>query len=240
MLRPGFIRAVIGSIICAVLVAVVYGVVVRPLTGANADPDVIAAGAIDHSAGAILMFAGLGAAFGWLWGVGSFSPGASAHEGPNAYYEMNKVEKPGAMVVLREFSSKAIPFVLTNTRPMIKPGLIALGICAAIVAALVFVATNPIVPVARRQTYNAVASATVMTGDKFIMFVIISAVMLAVLIGTAVGIALLVSVVNREVEVAKKSPNNPPPVPPFFFRLIDFFVSWVNDIVEGTRKSITR
>ena len=53
-------------------------------------------------------------------------------------------------------------------------------------------------------------------------------------------ISWLFGLLNREVTIAKKAPNNPLKEEPPLFRLVDFFVTWVNEIMDGARHSVIR
>jgi hypothetical protein len=227
MLRPGFLRGLIGMVLFGIIIGVLYLIVRVVLFGL----------APDQGGGAALMFGGFGAAFGWLWGVGSFNPGAQAHEGPAVYAATHASDKPGFATVARDRTLKLLPHLISGIRPMLQPLLIALGICVAVVIISLLVGT--VLPT-RIQTYNPDASVAELTQNKAVIFIIISVVILGALATMAVVLGLVMSWLTREVEVAKKSPDNPPPQNPTLFRLIDFVLSWINDIIEGTRRSLTR
>jgi hypothetical protein len=238
MLRPGFLRGAMGFGIGIVISVILY-IIIRVLVGLPVDATPGTAAQPNTLNGAILMFAGFGGAIGWLWGVGSFAPGSGSHEGPVAHYNAQE-RGTSALVVARDRTLKAMPHLIESLKPMIKPLLIALGISAAVV--ILFVLAGSVLPT-RIQTSNPDASVAAITGDKTpkaVIFLIVVVVVLGLLAGMAIGIGLLMSWLTREVEVAKKSPNNPPPIQPKLFRIINFFMAWVNDILEGTRRSIMR
>ncbi len=187
--------------------------------------------------GATLIFGGLGMAFGGLWGIGAFSPGASAHEGPR-YYAAQHVQ-PNPLIVLARQAFKAAPGIIASVRPLLRPLMVAIGIALAITA--VIMAASTLLPITRVQTNNVAASASAVTGDKFIMFVIVSVVILGAVGTLAVLLALGVNALTRQVGEAKKATAEPVKVEQNkLFRFIDFIVSWVQDILQGTRKSISR
>jgi hypothetical protein len=187
--------------------------------------------------GATLIFGGLGMAFGALWGIGAFSPGASAHEGPR-YYAAQHVQ-PNPLIVLAKQAFKAAPGIMANVRPLLRPLMVAIGIALAITA--VIMAASTLLPITRVQTNNVAASASAVTGDKFIMFVIVSVVILGAVGTLAVLLALGVNALTRQVGEAKKAAAEPVKVEQNkLFRFIGFIVSWVQDILQGTRKSMSR
>jgi hypothetical protein len=195
---------------------------------------------IGPNSGATLMFAGLGMAFGFVWGVGATSPGASSHEGPAYYAELSAQAQPNRLKELREMALKLGPQAVAILLPLVRPLLITLGVVTLVILALVFVATNPIVPVSRVQTNDAAASAVTMTGDKLLLFVVITVVVLGAVATLAVLLALGVNLLNRQVNAAKKEPKAPVEKLPDTFRLLDFAVSWLADILGGLRRLLSR
>jgi hypothetical protein len=186
------------------------------------------------------MFAGLGMAFGFVWGIGATSPGASSHEGPAYAAELSARARPNPIKELREVALKLGPQAAETLLPLARPLLITLGIVALVILGVVFVATNPIVPVSRVQTNDAAASAVTMTGDKLLLFVVITGVVLGAIATLAVLLALGVNLLNRQVNAAKKEPKAPVEKLPNVFRLFDFAVSWLADILGGLRRILSR
>ncbi|MBX3080831.1 MAG: hypothetical protein KF716_04295 [Anaerolineae bacterium] len=242
---PSFLRGIIGLVICAPLFAAIY-YLLRFLTGNPMDWTLPDGGG---ASGATLLFAGLGGAIGMLLGVGGFSPGSSAHEGPYVTYLENaeKEHAPGLLQIglqnLVKFINWARPHIVSNIRPL----LIALGVVIAIVAIIMFIGANPIVRVARTQTYDVNASVASMTGDKFLWFVLVVVVVFVSLIGAAFLLSLVMTSVSRQVEVAKKMkvsrlPDDSPvnKLGRYFERLIEFNLAWVRDIVEWIRVTSSR
>jgi hypothetical protein len=239
-MRPGLTRGLITMLIGAVIAAGLY-LVLRLLTGNPMD--------WAKASGATFMFAGLGAAVGWIVGMGGFSAGASAHEGPLVTYleRADAPKAPGLPQVMAKNAAKfikwAVPLVVPNLRPM----GIALAWVVGIVAFFMFVSTNPIVRVTRTQTFSDAASTSTMTGDKFLIFVIVAMVIIGGLITMAVALSLIMASVSRQVEVAKKMPvSRLPEDSPFYKmgryleKLKDFVFAWVRDLLEGFRGTVVR
>ncbi|MFN8419786.1 MAG: hypothetical protein U0528_11190 [Anaerolineae bacterium] len=239
-MRPGILRGIISLIIGGVVTGGIY-FLLRALTGNPLD--------WTNAGGATLMFAEVGAAFGWLIGVGGFSRGAASHEGPLvAHLEMEQLPKPpGIVAVTRRnvvnFVKWAAPQIIPNLRSI----LVAVGVITLIGAGVWFVASNPIVRISGRQTFDANADAGVITGDKFLIFVIVGGVIIGGVVTTAVVLALIFTSLNRQVEVAKKMKVSHLPEESIFYKfgrhlekLKDFAASWLNDIVQSFNKSVIR
>lgn len=242
---PSFLRGIIGLIICAPIFAGIY-YLLRFLTGNPMDWTLPDGGG---ASGATLLFGGLGGAIGLLIGVGGFSAGSSAHEGPYITYLENqeKPQEPGLLQIggqnLANFINWARPHIVSNLRPF----AVSVGVIILIIAAIMFVGANPIVRVANTQTYNENASTASMTGDKFLWFVIVAVVVLVSLAGAAFLLSLVMTSVSRQVEVAKKmkvsrlpeeSPINK--LGRYFEKLIAFNLAWARDIVEWIRTTSSR
>ncbi len=245
MLRPGFARGVVGFVGGALLLVVLYEIV-RALIGGDLPKDM----PVDVRPS--VFFAGFGGLFGWLWGVGGFSSHAHEHAGLEHYV---RDEKPSRLPMLVSRSVKATPGLVRLIIPLIRPLLIALAICLVVVFVLLLAATvlgSTSVPVVKVQTEKSLASVTTTAGDillfgpdgpavnKTVFFVIIVLLVLGILGGMAIALALIVNALSREVQVAKQSPPEPPQEEPPLFRLIDFFVTWINDILEGTKHTVER
>lgn len=239
-MRPGILRGTLSLIIGFVLTAILY-LIIRALLGLPMD--------WANSAGSTLMWSGLGGAFSWLLGVGAFSPGASAHEGPVVTWAENArhPKAPGVLAQLRtntvRFFKWAVPLILPNIRPL----LIALGVIVAITAIFMLLGANGIISVGRATTQIDAANTAEFTGDKFIIFLIVAAVVLGLLVGTAIGLGLLMTSLTRQVEIAKKVqrtalPDDSPLLKAggYFERLLQFALAWVRDILDGFTKTIAR
>jgi hypothetical protein len=229
----GFVlRKVVGALIAALLIVPGY------ITFLVAFPFPLTAGA---SSGASFMFAAVGMAFGFVWGVGAASPGATAHEGPTYIAAVSAKPRPNPVRMAREKVIELLPFVRNLILPLIRPLLIALGIAVVISGALLFVATNPIVPVSRRQTFDAAAAAEIVTGEKLLLFIVIAIAILGAVATFAVLMALGINALNKQVNEAKKEKPEPldtrtVPGSPF----AEFLLNWVNDILNVLRRSVTR
>jgi hypothetical protein len=223
-----------------VLTAVIY-LIIRALLGLPMD--------WANAAGSTLMWSGLGGSFGWILGVGAFSPGASAHEGPVATWAENaKLSRPPGLLAQGrintvKFFKWAIPLILPNLRPL----AIALGVIVVITLIFMLLGTNGIVSLGRLTTQNDAANTAEVTGDKLIIFLIIAAVVIGLLVGTAVGLALLMTSLTRQVEIAKKInrtvlPDDSPllKLGRYFERLLQFGIAWVRDIIDGLTKTTIR
>jgi hypothetical protein len=231
VLEGAILKRLVGAAAAAVLAVPIY------ITFLVAFPPPLGIG---PNSGATLMFAGLGMAFGFVWGVGAASPGASSHEGPAYFAELAARAQPNPIKELRELALKLGPQAAETLLPLVRPLLITLGLVALVMLAVVFVATNPIVPVSRVQTNDAAASAVTMTGDKLLLFVVIIVVVLGAIATLAVLLALGVNLLNRQVNTAKKEPKAPVEKLPNVFRLFDFAVSWLADILGGLRRILSR
>jgi hypothetical protein len=193
--------------------------------------------------GTVAMFAGFGITFGYLWGMGAVARGASSHEGPAAAFSEAEAAKPktSALVLARESATKLLPYARENLVPMIRPLLTSLGVITLIVGGFIFVAMNPIVRVSRVQTENMAANVNVFTLDKFLTFVIFGGVIIGGVISLAVGLALILNVLNGSVNVAKKEKNTG-----YDFRktkimqVAEFGIGWVVDLLNGLRKGISQ
>ncbi len=239
MLRPGVQRGVLGFILGIVL-GVALITVIRLVMG------------LAPLSGAAVLFGGFGGLFGWLWGVGSFNPYSHEHHGIEHAIEANE---PTPLAKLLHAARSATPGIREQVKPLIRPMMVALGVCVAAVAifmvlGIVLTALN--VPIARVQTETASASPMTAAGsitlpfgdgvqvNKTVFFVILSVVILGILGGLAIGLALMMNALSAQVEKAKQSPDTPLAEEPPTFRLIDFFLTWVNDILQGTKDSISR
>lgn len=232
-----------GAVISALAIVPNYAILlIAPTLISSAVPFLVQKGPGVH-VGASLIFAGFGMAFGYLWGMGALSAGASAHEGPTYYAALSEAEKPRRRPVreLREAVTKALPVVREQIGPMIRPTITTLIVIAVVVGGIFFVATNPIVPVSRAQTFNSGADATAITGDKFLLLVVVTVVILGGLITLAGMMALVVSLINREVNTAKKEQKKPLEIKDTkFARVINFGLDWVRDLLNGIRGVFSR
>ncbi len=234
--RPGFARAVMGLIGGAILGVVLFNIIRAVFFGL---PVVLG--------GPGVFFIGFGALFGWLWGIGSFLPQSHEHEG--LAHVANG--KPSRAVVVMSRAVKGTPGVLRSLRPLIPPLLVAIGVCAALVVILMLLSMNPLAPRAV-QTDKPEASAVTPAGsiviggeggltiNKTVFFAILAVVVLGGLAITGLILALIFNLLSRGVAEAKQSPPNPPATEPPLFRLIDFVVTWLNDALDGMRRSVTR
>lgn len=188
--------------------------------------------------GATLVFGALGATLGLLWGIGAISPGASAHEGPAYYAAQKPLPEPGRQ--LPALARKYIPILVQTFQPFIRPIGIAIGVALVLTVAFVLIGTSPITPLRRPQTSAAAADALAVTGDKFIAFVVVALVIIGAVVGMAVGLALLIRTINSQVTKAKAAPAEPLKQQPPLFRLLNFFLSWLADILGGLGGSVQR
>ncbi len=248
MLRPGFGRAVVGFIIGAIIAVIIY-LIVRVLVGLSLEMPANAADAAKFT-GAIAVIAVLGGFAGWLWGAGGFSPYSHEHDG-FAHQLERENGKPSQVSTVGKAAIRNAPNVIRSIIPLIRPLLIALGLCVFVV--LIFMILGMIPRLNVSQTYIAQGSAVTPAGsiylpfgpdgtpvNKTVFFAILVFLILGALGTLAVVLALLMNVLSVQVNAAKKAPNEPPVEEPKLFRLIDFFVSWLNDMMEGMRRSVTR
>jgi len=213
------------------------------------------------SSGSAVFFAAFGGLIGWLWGIGSFHKYSHDHHGIEHAITENA---PNPLSVTAGRVRQAVPGIMANIRPLIQPLLIASGIAIAIVVLFLITGiilgheqTNSKVDASKANTNTAkvinqrkLADPTALDGvvvfgetvpiNKTVFFVIIVIVVMGLMGGLALGLALLMNSLSRQVEVAKKAPANPAKTEPTVFRLIDFFVSWIGDILEGTKHSMNR
>src|SRR5712692_7576465 len=231
--RPGFARAVVGLIIGLIL-GVALITLIRVL-----------AFNYPFASGPAVLFGGFGGLFGWLWGVGSFNPYSHEHHGIEHAIEH---PEPTAVDHALEVVRKATPEIAQSTKPFIQPLMLALGVCVAVVVVVMVLGMIP-TPLQRVTTETPTASAVTPAGslnlfgwivNKTVFFVILSVVILVTLAVLALILGLVMGALGTQVEKAKKSPDSPPVEEPPLFRLIDFFISWVNDLLEGLRHSVSR
>jgi len=242
----GFVLGTIGGIVAIAVLRLLLGL--GGLLGPTFD--------LLPGSGANLFFAGFGGLFGWLWGLGSFSKYSTEHNG----MELALADTtPSPLEKLREVAATAGPNVVAMAKPLIQPLGFALGICVAVLvvimgAGLVLNALGS--PMIMVTTENPTASVVTPLGsinlggfiiNKTVFFVILAVVVLAILGGMAVLMALAVNGLSQQVEEVKKLPaGTPPPDSPLVrftnwaFRLIEFFLKWQNDFLEGVKRSITR
>jgi hypothetical protein len=240
--RPGFPRAVFGLIAGLVVGPIILALIRFSLSiigMVNIDQGLL------PSTGANLFFAGFGAMVGWLWGIGSFNPYSHDHGG----IPTDLSGKPGLMQIAFKKGREAMPGIMQLVRPLIRPLLVALAICLVVTFLFIVIGSTPL---GRGQVLDPNASATTIAGgitlpigngfvvSKTLFFLIIVLLVLGALATMAVVLALVYNAVNREVNEAKVAPNNPPKTEPLLFRLIDFFVTWVQEILDGTKRSVSR
>ena len=245
---PGIGRAIVGLIIgfvaaIAVLAILRIGLTLAGLLG-QTEP-------ILPGSGTILFFGGFGGLFGWLWGIGSLIPASHEHMGLEHYAAEERVTP--IQRILASISS-ARPQLRTIVAPLYRPLIVAFGVCVimAIGFMLLGVANTPLTKV---QTENPAANATTLQGNinlpfndaqgnpmtvnKTVFFFGLVVVILGILGGFALVLTLLMNALGGQVQKAKKSPDEPPKEENGLFRLIDFFVTWIRDILSGTEQSIT-
>jgi hypothetical protein len=245
MLRPGFLRGVVGFVVGTILLAVLYEII-RLVLGVELPYPKLT------DLRPWVFFAGFGGLFGWLWGVGTFSPYSHEHAG---FEHHAHDQEEGRMSALMKRGLHAAPDVIRIIIPLIRPLLIALTLCLVITFVFVLAAAllgSTSVPVVKVQTEKALASVTTTAGDillfgptgpainKTVFFAIVVLLVLGIMGGLAVLIALIMGRLSHEVLVAKQEPPSPPQEEPPLFRLIDFFVTWINDILEGTKHTVER
>jgi len=119
----------------------------------------------------------------------------------------------------------------------------------ALVVAALFMIAGFVLP-HREQTYIPAASATTPAGqinlpfdikvNKTVFFLITVVGAFGTLAVLSVIIALLMNALTKQVQEVKAAPNNPPKEEPLLFRLINFFLTWVGDILAWTRRSVQR
>jgi len=126
MLTHGFlVKRFIGAGIVAVLVVPAY------VTFLVAFPLAPGDGIVQ---GSLLILAGVGGTFGFLWGMGAIAPGASAHEGPTYWAALEAAQKP--RFGLREaiaLARKVIPPLVETFRPLIQPIAVAIGVTLGLI-----------------------------------------------------------------------------------------------------------
>ncbi len=193
------------------------------------------------NSGATGVFMAFGMAFGMVWGIGGLSKGASAHEGPTYIAKLNAPPARKPVREARELATKLIPQALALFVPMIRPILTVVGVGVLLVGALLFVASNPIVPVAKQQTYQVAAATNAVTGDKLLLFVVVAVVILGAVVSLAVGLLLLINFLNQQVNKAKEDKPEPVATEKIkAFNIVNFFITWIGDIMNGLRRSMTQ
>jgi len=248
MLRPGFGRAFVGFIIGAIVAFILYGII-RVLLGMSLTAPADTTEAAKFT-GSIVVIMVLGGFAGWLWGVGSFSPISHEHNGFEHQRE-HAAGQPSRALTLGRAAIRNAPNVARSILPLIRPLLIALAVCVFVL--LIFMILGMIPRIGLSQTNSAQGSAVTPAGsiylpigadgtpvNKTVFFAILVFLILGALGTLAVVIALLMNVLSMQVSAAKKAPPEPPTEQPTLFRLIDFVASWVNDMMEGMRRWVTR
>jgi hypothetical protein len=243
-IRPGFLRAVLGFVGGFFALPALIGLLRLLLTAVGfVDPN------LPVTTGAALMFAGFGGLFGWLWGVGTFNPYSHEHNGMEHLLEMKS--EPTTLARLIHRGIRGTPGFIRWLAPFIRPLLVALVVSVVVVAIFMVLGMIPS-PVNRVQTDTPIASAVTPAGsiilpigdglavNKTVFFVIIAGAVLTTMAIFAIVLALIMNALAPRVIEAKQAPPEPPKTEPALFRLIDFYVSWVGDILEGTRRSISR
>ncbi|GEM_PF-6870786 len=243
-IRPGFLRAVLGFVGGFLALPALIGLLRLLLTAVGfVDPN------LPVSTGTVLTFGGFGGLFGWLWGVGTFNPYSHEHNGMEHLREMKS--EPTALARLIHRGIRGTPGFIRWLAPFIRPLLVALVVSAVVVAIFMVLGMIPS-PLTRVQTDTPTASAVTPAGsiilpigdglvvNKTVFFVIIAGAVLITIAIFAVVLALIMNALAPRVVEAKQSPPEPPKTEPALFRLIDFYVSWIGDILEGTRRSISR
>jgi hypothetical protein len=241
-MRPGLLRGVItAGIFFAIFAGASF--LIRALQGLSLD--------WAKAAGATLMWGGLGSAVGWIIGLGAYSPGSSAHEGPvvtHLMLEATRTEPNFAQRAWKNivaFTKWALPSVVPNLQTL----GIALGAAVAVVGIMALIVLNPIVRPRPTTFQQAADTANVVgeNGSKFIVFAIVVLVVLALLIGTAFALSFIIASLSRQVEVAKKTkqsvlPSDSPllKLGNYLERLLNFVIEWLRDIFSGFGNSITR
>lgn len=253
MSQPGITRGLVGFLIGAIGLVVVLAILriilgQMGMLGANVD--------LLPSSGSVIFFAGFGGLFGWLWGVGSFSKYSTEHHGMELALED---KTPSPIARLSEAARNATPGIMANVKPMIQPLIQAIGICVVVLLVIMggswllnLLGSESIRVTTESPTASTVTPAGMLNLggffiNKTVFFVILAVIVLGILGGMAIVMALLVNGLSDQVEVAKKLPNGAePPDSPLVrltnwsFRLIEFFLKWVDDILEGAKHSVER
>ena len=232
-LRPGLLRALIGLPFGLITGALLY-TAIRSIVGEPYS---------DATTGSVVIFAGFGGAITWLAGIGSFSSHSHEHDG-----FAHSPKDPGVLLVAGRAVAKRIPDMIRYVLPLIRPLLLAFGVVIAVL--VIFLILGTIAPIHRVQTDMASANAVTPAGDinlpgdismnKTVFFVGVVVFVLGNIAVLGLLLSWLIGLLNREVTIAKKAPNNPLKEEPPLFRLVDFFVTWVNDIMEGARHTVIR
>ena len=232
-LRPGLLRALVSLPLGLVTGALVYAAL-RSIVGEPFS---------NVTAGTTLIFAGFGGAAAWMAGIGSFSSYSHEHDGfAHAPTGISPLMAAGKAAV------KRVPDIIRYVIPLVQPLLLALGV--VVVVLVIFVILGTIAPIHAVQTNTASASAVTPAGDinlpgdiamnKTVFFIGVVVFVLGNIAVLGLLLSWIMSLVNREVTDAKKAPNAPLKSEPPLFRLVDFFVTWVNDIIDGARHSVMR
>ncbi len=247
-MEPGLGRAILGLIIGFVgaIIALAILRIILTFAGLLGPNDPILPGS-----GTLLFFGGFGGLFGWLWGIGSLIPASHEHEGLKHY-----LEHPRETPIQRFFASinATRPQLRAVVAPLYRPLLVA-TVVSVIMVAIFMVLGVAHTPLTKVQTDKPAANATTLQGDivlatdatgnptmvvnKTVFFFGIVVVILIILGGFALVLSLIMNALGNQVQKAKKSPDEPAQKEPGVFRLIDFFVTWVKDIISGTEQSIT-
>lgn len=241
--RPGFLRAVLGFAGGFFALPALIGLIrLLLMAGGFVDPN------LPVSTGAALMFGGFGGLTGWLWGVGTFNPYSHEHNGMEHLREMKPKQTALARIIHRGI--QGTPGFIRWLAPFIRPLIIALVVSVVVVGIFMALGMIQVKGITRVQTDTPVASAvtpagSIVIGDtlvvnKTVFFIIIAGAVLTGMAIFAVILALIMNALAPRVVEAKQAPPQPPKTEPALFRLIDFYVSWIGDILEGTRRSISR
>src|SRR5262249_54552224 len=146
---------------------------------------------------------------------------------------------PSPLLVAGKAAVKRAPDVIRYVVPLFRPLLLALGV--VVIMLVIFMVLGTIAPIHVVTTDHANANVVTPAGDinlpgdisvnKTVFFVAVVVFILGNMAILGLILSWIMGLLTREVAVAKKAPNNPLQEEPPMFRLIDFFVTWVNDIM---------
>lgn len=254
---PSFFRAVPGFLIGGA-VGVVLISVIRVLQGMMGAGDLLSfwfSGKVSHllmgtwiNDEAMIMFALLFGAFGFLWGAGAI-----------LNTPLDAQAESRALVVAEPKNKLRIPSdpdaidMNAPARQLIGLVPVTVIIVGVIVITMIILVVLPLIGPDVTQVTDEKASVTEFSGDANFNFLglvtfdvnqsylIIGFTMIVILlvVGAPLGLALLFYLLNRQVAEAAAAPPEPDQGQQFFpIRLIGFFNQWVLDIVQMSGKIV--
>jgi|GEM_PF-1227961 len=218
--------------------------------------------------GTVFVAGGFAAAFGTLWGMGATHPDYETVEAAQeAEHHPHKPAEPVAGAFnTASLARHSFGFlrerILPIVRPLLGPLVIAFGVALLGVVIVMLIGTfGP----SRVQTTDLSASAVTPSGylagvtlfgqpvSKLAFFAFVVLLIFGGIASLAIGLALLINALSAQVQLAKKSPNEPivlsdsspqhGPLVTFLRganRLVHFFTDWIADITLSILRMVSR